>query len=128
MNSAKDILLARLYLASPVGSAKDMLGAFSMSRMSATKSCIGGIAALRPLGYWTWSRLHLAASAVAALWLHTLSVADILWRVRLKHMPTLEYYLQEVAALPALSEAPPDAKLRVSYATSLFQFFTSSSL
>ena len=42
-----------------------------------------------------------------------LSVAHIQWRMRLKHMHTLEYYLQEVAALTAMNGLAADSKLRV---------------
>ena len=32
-----------------------------------------------------------------------ISIADIQWRMRLKHQATLEYYLQEVGAITALN-------------------------
>ena len=32
-----------------------------------------------------------------------ISIADIQWRMRLKHQATLEYYLQEVRAITALN-------------------------
>ncbi|CAE7216755.1 unnamed protein product [Symbiodinium sp. CCMP2456] len=38
------------------------------------------------------------------------AIADIQWKLRLKHMGTLEHYLQEVAALAALDNATDDAK------------------
>ena len=54
-------------------------------------------------------------------------VADIQWRMRLKHISTLEYYLQEVAALTALNGLTSDSKLRVKSAVQFFPFLSSSS-
>ena len=53
-------------------------------------------------------------------------VADTQWRMRLKHLHTLEYYLQEVAALTALNDLTADSKLRVKSAAQIFPFLSSS--
>ena len=55
------------------------------------------------------------------------SIPDIQWKLRLKHMATLEHYLQEVAALSALNAASSDSKLLIKYALQLFPFLGSSS-
>ncbi|CAE7600178.1 unnamed protein product, partial [Symbiodinium necroappetens] len=53
-------------------------------------------------------------------------IADIQWRLRLKNMATLEHYLQEVAALTALSEASSDAKSNIQHAVQLFPFLVAT--
>ncbi|CAE7214139.1 unnamed protein product, partial [Symbiodinium necroappetens] len=47
-------------------------------------------------------------------------IQDIQWKLRLKHMATLEHYLQEVAALGALNEASDDAKRLIRFALQLY--------
>ena len=37
-------------------------------------------------------------------------VQDVLWRLRLRHLTTLESYLQEVAADSALAKLPSDCR------------------
>ena len=48
------------------------------------------------------------------------AITDIQWKLRLKHMGTLEHYLQEVAALAALDKATEDSKLLIRFALQLF--------
>ena len=55
-------------------------------------------------------------------------VGDIQWRMRLKHMHTLEYYLQEVAALTTLDDLGTDSKQKVKMVASIFPFLSSSTL
>ena len=50
-----------------------------------------------------------------------LPIADIQWRMRLKNQITLESYLQEVAALSALTQLPPKTLTAVRAAAKLFQ-------
>ena len=69
----------------------------------------------------------LRGGGAVAAYRRGLPVSDIQWRMRLKHQHTLEYYLQEVAARSALTDASPDAKLRISYAAAIFEFLTSTS-
>ena len=40
-------------------------------------------------------------------------MTDILWQMRLRSITTLEHYIQEVAALGALADLPPDTKDRI---------------
>ena len=47
-------------------------------------------------------------------------IQDIQWKLRLKHMATLEHYLQEVAALGALNQASDDAKRLIRFALQLY--------
>lgn len=51
-----------------------------------------------------------------------LPVADIVWRMRLKQISTLEAYLQEVAALSLLTELTPESRRSIKSASSLFDF------
>ena len=55
-----------------------------------------------------------------------LPVSDIHWRLRLKHMATLEHYLQEVAALTALNEATEDAKSYIRAALQILPFLVAT--
>ena len=66
------------------------------------------------MGLWTVaeSRFHLV---------------EIQFRMRLKHLPTIEYYLQEAAAISALSELDGSAGLRVRVASLFFEHLASSS-
>lgn len=50
-------------------------------------------------------------------------IADLLWRMRLRHQMTLESYLQEVSALSTLRQLPPNALSAVRAASSLFPVF-----
>ena len=54
------------------------------------------------------------------------AVQDIQWKLRLKHMGTLEHYLQEVAALSALNDASPDSKVLIRCGLQLYPFLSSS--
>ena len=54
------------------------------------------------------------------------SVSDILWRMRLKNIQTLEAYLQEVAALSIFTDLPEESRLAVKAAASLFPFLAVS--
>ena len=53
-------------------------------------------------------------------------VADIQWKLRLKHMATLEHYLQEVAALSALGKVSEDAKTYIRAALQLYPYLVHS--
>ena len=53
---------------------------------------------------------------------HGTAIADIQWRMRLKHQHTLVHYLQEVAALNALLDAGPDSRVRLRQVAELFPF------
>ena len=53
---------------------------------------------------------------------HGTAIADIQWRMRLKHQHTLVHYLQEVAALNALLDAGPDSRIRLRQVAELFPF------
>ena len=50
-----------------------------------------------------------------------LPVSDIQWRMRLKNQATLESYLQEVAALSALTKLPAEALTAIRAAAKLYQ-------
>ena len=53
----------------------------------------------------------------------SIPIADIQWRLRLRHMATLEHYLQEVAALSALSGViTDDARFSIRVALQLYPF------
>ena len=48
------------------------------------------------------------------------SPVDIQWAMRLKHLGTLEHYLQELAAVTALTDVPPSGRNRIRTAAQLF--------
>ena len=48
-------------------------------------------------------------------------VSDVQWRMRLKNLHTLEFYLQETAALNLLMEAGPDALQVIKLVSDLFE-------
>ena len=48
-------------------------------------------------------------------------VSDVQWRMRLKNLHTLEFYLQETAALNSLMEAGPDALQVIKLVSDLFE-------
>ena len=50
------------------------------------------------------------------------AIADIQWRMRLKHQHTLVHYLQEVAALNALLDAGADARVRLRQIAEMFPY------
>lgn len=50
------------------------------------------------------------------------SLPTLLWRMRIKHLQTLESYLQEVVASTVVSELPDDARQCVASAASLLFF------
>ncbi|CAE7225139.1 unnamed protein product [Symbiodinium sp. CCMP2592] len=68
----------------------------------------------------------LRGGGAVALYHRGLPVADIQWHLRLKHMATLEHYLQEVAALTALNEATEDAKSYIRTALQIFPFLVAT--
>ena len=47
-------------------------------------------------------------------------MADIQWRMRLKHQSTLEYYLQEVGAISALNALGDTAARKIRAAAAIF--------
>lgn len=47
-------------------------------------------------------------------------VADILWRMRLRHLVTLEHYLQETAALNVMQQLPENARSRIQTCASMY--------
>ena len=49
-----------------------------------------------------------------------LSVNDLLWRMRLKSLATLEFYLQEMSAISVLPDLPMATRRRIVTAASLF--------
>ena len=53
---------------------------------------------------------------------HGTAIADIQWRMRLKHQHTLVHYLQEVAALNALLDAGADARIRLRQIAEMFPY------
>ena len=50
-------------------------------------------------------------------------IADLVWRMRLKQISTLESYLQEVAAMSLLTDLTPQSRRSMKSASSLFEFF-----
>ena len=54
------------------------------------------------------------------------SVSDILWRMRLKNITTLEAYLQEVAAISILTSLPDESRKAVRSAAALFPVLAAS--
>jgi hypothetical protein len=55
-----------------------------------------------------------------------MSLPMLLWRMRIKHLQTLESYLQEVVASTVVSELPVEARKSVSSAASLAPFLLKS--
>lgn len=51
-----------------------------------------------------------------------LPIADLVWRMRLKQISTLESYLQEVAAMSLLTDLTPQSRRSIKSASSLFEF------
>lgn len=49
-------------------------------------------------------------------------IADLVWRMRLKQISTLESYLQEVAAMSLLTDLTPQSRRSIKSASSLFEF------
>ena len=47
-------------------------------------------------------------------------IAKILWKMRLKHLDTLQYYLQELGAVSAFLDLPSSSKLKVEKTAQLF--------
>ncbi|CAE7735292.1 unnamed protein product, partial [Symbiodinium necroappetens] len=50
-----------------------------------------------------------------------LNIQDLMWRMRVRHAVTLESYLQEVAALSAMSSLPRECRRRVTAACVFYQ-------
>ncbi|CAE8622704.1 unnamed protein product [Polarella glacialis] len=65
------------------------------------------------------SASHYRRRAVAA-YRHGTPVSDILWRMRIKHMQTLESYLQEVAAESIIPTLPVQSRVLVAAAAKLW--------
>lgn len=55
------------------------------------------------------------------------SVAELLWRMRLKNLATLSAYLQEVAALTSLIHLPPQSREAIALASNFFLPFLRAS-
>ena len=63
----------------------------------------------------------LRAGGTVSAYVHDVPIADILWRLRLKQLNTLENYLQEVAAATSLSSVTPECRDRILSAASQYQ-------
>ena len=50
------------------------------------------------------------------------SVTDIMWLLRVKHVDTLQHYLQEVTASLSLASLPPGSKQKVQASAAMFPF------
>ena len=55
-----------------------------------------------------------------ALYVEDLHLQDLLWRMRLRHIHTLEHYLQEVAAAVSLRHFSAAAKAAIQEAANLY--------
>ena len=53
-------------------------------------------------------------------------VSDILWRMRLRHMATLDHYLQEVGATNVMMQLSPATRRRVQSCSQMFPFIAQS--
>ena len=62
----------------------------------------------------------LRAGGAIAAFQKGLGVNDLLWRMRLKSLSTLEYYLQEMSAISILPSLDPATRRRISAASLLF--------
>ena len=56
------------------------------------------------------------------------SLGEIQWVMRLKQVATLEHYLQELAAVTALTEVPPNGRSRIRAAAALFDLANAARL
>lgn len=60
-------------------------------------------------------------------WYHNdTPVGDILWRMRLRHMATLDHYLQEVGAMNVMMQISPAARRRVQSCSQMLPFIAQS--
>ena len=57
-----------------------------------------------------------------------MSIADIQWRMRLKHQAMLEYYLQEVGAITALASLDDASTRKVKAASALYPYIAGADL
>ena len=76
-------------------------------------------------------RLHvtpggLRGGGAVSCYRRGLPVTDIVWRMRLKQVSTLEAYLQEVAAVSLLTELPESSRKSIKSAASLFDFLVAT--
>ena len=62
------------------------------------------------------------------LYHNEVAVMDILWRMRLRHLGTLEHYLQEVGAMNFVQQLSKETKLKVTAASSMLPFIAKSFL
>ena len=53
----------------------------------------------------------LRGGGAVKAYLEGLSIQDLMWRMRVRHAVTLESYLQEVAALSAMSSLPRECRV-----------------
>ena len=56
----------------------------------------------------------LRGGGAVAAFLNGTHIADILWKMRLKHQTTLEHYLQEVSAAGSLNSLSETSRSRIS--------------
>jgi len=62
----------------------------------------------------------LRGGGAVSMYMDDLPVSELQWRMRLQSMQTLEYYLQEVAALTTLQGLEPRARAAVQFAAGFF--------
>ena len=62
----------------------------------------------------------LRGGGAVSAYLNGAHIADILWRMRLKHQTTLEHYLQEVSAAVSLNSLSEASKFKISTFCSIF--------
>ena len=68
----------------------------------------------------------LRGGGAVAAYRHGANITDLLWQMRLKHLTTLEHYLQEVAAVSALAGLPTAARKKVVASSNLFDALVAS--
>ncbi len=64
----------------------------------------------------------LRAGGTVELYRQGRSIHDILWALRLRHLETLQHYLQEVTTAITMFDLPIEAKTAITYASECFPF------
>ena len=64
----------------------------------------------------------LRGGGAVACYRANMPIADLVWRMRLKQVSTLESYLQEVSALSVLTELSPQSRSAIRSAATFFRF------